>query len=68
VTDAIYDPGSGGSVCSGGQDSNGYLPCGGYYGAVSDAYCPPEPGQSWSGNTWHDDGSPVCCDGSTSCP
>ena len=63
-----YDPNSGGTSCQGGADTNGYWPYGGFYGTVADANCPPTSGQSWSGNTWDDDGSPVCCDGSTSCP
>ncbi len=68
LTTPVYDSQSGGTACSGGADDAGYWPGCGYYGPVADAWCPPVAGQSWSANVWDDDGSSVCCDGSTTCP
>ncbi len=51
----------GGTACSGGQDSHGYWPNGGYFGIAAYLYCPPTSGQIWSGNYWDDDGSTVDC-------
>jgi hypothetical protein len=52
-----------GTECEGGADSHGYWPLSGYYGVVdSEAiYCPPDSGQTWSGNVWDDNNESVGC-------
>jgi hypothetical protein len=42
-------------------DANGYWPQGGEFGLDSWIYCPPTGGQTWSGNVWDDNNSPVAC-------
>jgi hypothetical protein len=52
---------SGGTGPYGSADQWGLYPDGGSYGVDASTYCPPTAGQTWSGNTWDDDGSPVSC-------
>lgn len=64
-----YSSADGGTACAGssthaigdGVDSHGYWAKGGYYGVTAYSYCPPTPGQTWSGNVWDDNGAPVSC-------
>jgi hypothetical protein len=65
TTSSVYDPGSGGRTCSGGADSFGYYPLGGYYGVA--AYNYSGPGNVWANNVWDDSGQPVCDDGTLGC-
>ena len=53
----------GGTECSGGEDSNGYYPFGGQYGALDSeaTYCPPASGQTWSNNVWDDNDESIGC-------
>jgi hypothetical protein len=48
-------------LVEGEADAHGYYPNGGFYGIVASMYCPPTPGQEWSGNVWDDDGGAVGC-------
>jgi len=68
----IYDASTGGTACSGyrggpetladaGRDPSGYWPLGGYYGYDAGVYCPPVPGQTWTGNVWDDNGASIGC-------
>jgi hypothetical protein len=62
---AIYNPSSGGTACSGGADSFGYFPKGGYYGVSAYTYSGPD--QIWAGNVWDDSGQPICEGGEPGC-
>jgi hypothetical protein len=64
-TAAVYNPGSGGTACSGGADSFGYYPLGGYYGVAAYAYSGPD--QIWTNNVWDDSSQPICDDGRPGC-
>ncbi len=64
-TSAVYNPGSGGTSCSGGGDTFGYYPLGGYYGLA--AYTYSGPGHVWEDNVWDDSSQPVCDDGRPGC-
>lgn len=57
-TRATYDASSGGRPCSGGPDSSGLFPGGGYYGLAAYFYAGPK--MIWRGNRWDDDLQPVC--------
>jgi hypothetical protein len=48
-------------LVEGEADAHGYYPNGGFYGTVASMYCPPTPGQEWSGNVWDDNGATVGC-------
>jgi hypothetical protein len=65
VTTAIYNPNSGGTACSGGSDSFGYYPLGGYYGVSAYTYSGPD--QIWRDNVWDDSSQPICNDGRPGC-
>ncbi len=52
---------NGGEACSGGADTHGYWPNGGYFGVAAYINCPPMSGQTWSGNVWDDSGMSVDC-------
>ncbi len=65
TTSLVYEPGSGGTSCSGGMDAKGFYPFGGYYGLAAYYY---EGGANiWQGNVWDDNSQPVCADGSPGC-
>jgi hypothetical protein len=64
-TSPVYEPGSGGTVCSGGADPFGYYPLGGYYGVA--AYTYSGPNQIWEDNVWDDSSQPICDDGRPGC-
>ena len=64
-TTAVYNPGSGGTACSGGGDSFGYYPLGGYYGIAAYTYSGPD--QIWENNVWDDSSQPICDDGRPGC-
>jgi hypothetical protein len=61
LTAQVYESHSGGTACSGGADSNGYWPFGGYYGIDAYVYCPPTSGQEWSNNVWDDNNEAIGC-------
>jgi hypothetical protein len=65
TTGIVYDAGSGGRTCSGGADSFGYYPLGGYYGVAAYNYAGPD--HVWANNVWDDSGQPVCDDGTPGC-
>ena len=52
-----YEPESGGTLCAGGADGNGFFPFGGFFLVAADIYR--GPGQVWEDNIWDDDGKPV---------
>ncbi len=56
LTAPMFDKQSGGTACSGGPDTHGYYPYGGYFG--TDAYFT-DAVTSWSGNFWDDNLAPV---------
>ncbi len=64
-----HDPGTGGTTCQGattaalgaGADSHGYWPLVGYEWPTNIQYCPPVPGQVFTGNHYDDNGAPVTC-------
>jgi hypothetical protein len=62
-TRSVQDRSTGGWVCTGGADSFGYWPNGGYFDvdAHQYTYCPPIARQRWSGNVWDDNGAGVSC-------
>jgi len=64
-TTPIYNSGSGGTACSGGADSFGYYPLGGYYGVSAYTYSGAD--QIWQGNVWDDSSQPLCDDGRLGC-
>jgi hypothetical protein len=59
ATGAVSD--GDGLVCSGGQDSHGYWPQGGYFGLDSYTYCSPASDVTWSGNVWDDNNATAGC-------
>jgi hypothetical protein len=64
-TSLLYNSGSGGTACSGGADSFGYYPLGGYYGVAAYTYSGPD--QIWRNNVWDDNSQPLCDNGKLGC-
>lgn len=57
LTPGAFDAPSGGTPCSGGQDSHGYWYAGGFFGF---SLCPLQ-AETWTNVTWDDNGSVVVC-------
>lgn len=55
---AAVSASNGGTACSGGADSHGYWPGGGYFGANTP--CPPNM-STWSNVIWDDNSAPLSC-------
>lgn len=60
TTSPVYNSSSGGTSCSGGADSHGYWPYGGYFDVDAYIYCTGT-GNTWANNKWDDNGSAVGC-------
>jgi hypothetical protein len=65
LTTPLTETSGGNWLCTGtgydGSDSHGYYPYGGSYSWDYETYCPPTAGQTWTANTWDDNGSTVGC-------
>jgi hypothetical protein len=54
LTSPKFESGTGGTSCSGGQDSHGYWPNGGYFGLIAYGF-----GGTYANNVWDDNNAPV---------